>query len=177
VRIIGGTHKGLRLNPPPDLSVRPTTDRAKEGLFNILMSKFAVDGAMVLDLFAGTGNISYEFASRGCKKVVSVDNNFRCIRFIKSVVKDLNLTSIAPVRADCFKYLRRCTDRFNVVFADPPYKTAETPLILDLLISRGLVTHGGWIILEHSSGEEFSKYAHFADKRSYGNVKFSIFRL
>lgn len=176
MRIISGLHKGRRISAPKQLPVRPTTDMAKEALFNILHNAYSFDELSVLDLYAGTGNISYEFASRGCNSVVAVDANQRCIKFIDETAKQLNLP-IRAVRQDALHYLERNTTRFDIIFADPPY---DKPLedfirIRDLVIQKGLLKKKGVLIIEHSSRTDLSTLGNFDQQRKYGGSRFSFF--
>ncbi len=176
MRIISGSHKSRRINPPKNLPVRPTTDQAKEGLFNILMNHFEMEEVSVLDMFAGTGNIAYEFASRGCKKVVAVEKNHQATRFIQNVSTDFGFHKISIIRMDAFKYLERCNDKFDLIFADPPYDTEGIEKIPELVFDRALLLEGGWLILEHSQHTVLSSHKSFFEKRRYGYVHFSIFK-
>jgi len=177
VRIISGTHRGRKLRPPANLILRPTTDQAKESLFNILVNTFDFQGVSVLDLFAGTGGVSYEFASRGCEDITLVEQNNRCIRFINDTIQDLKLEGVKVVRSDVFKFIEKCRETFDIVFADPPYDSEGVGEIPQAVIDKGMITQGGWLILEHKSGLDFSANAHFQQKRSYGDVNFSIFKV
>jgi 16S rRNA (guanine(966)-N(2))-methyltransferase RsmD len=120
VRIIGGKYKGKSIIAPKNLPVRPTTDFAKESLFNILRNQIDYDSTVLLELFAGTGNIGYEFASRGCESITSVDLNFNCVRFIKKINRELDLKNTV-IRSDAFRYIKSCKNQYNFIFADPPY--------------------------------------------------------
>lgn len=177
MRIIRGTHGGRRINPPSGLPVRPTTDLAKESLFNILENEFYFEDLHVLDLFAGTGSISFEFASRGCPEVISVDINSRCIQFIKRTAADLGLESIRTVRASTASFLRMSKKSFDIIFADPPYDMENLDEMVREIIERKLVTPEGVFILEHDKTWDFSGIDGFANVRRYGKVHFSFFRL
>ena len=137
MRIIAGTHRRRRIIAPETLPVRPTTDRAKEALFSIIESGYYFDEKTVLDLYSGTGNIAYEFASRGVEKVTAIDNNFHCINYIKETSKALDL-NIKTVKSDCIKYLENCKQQFNFIFADPPYNYENYQLIKELIIKKNL---------------------------------------
>mgnify|MGYP002335734779 CR=1 FL=1 len=157
--------------------MRPTTDLAKEGLFNILTNQFDVQDIKVLDLFAGTGSITYEFASRGCKEITSVDINYKCVQFIKQTIRALDFQNINIVKQDAFKYIKRCKDSFGIIFADPPYELAGVELIAELVFNNKLLEKNGWLIVEHKKEVDFSKHKCFLRQRKYGNVNFSIFNV
>lgn len=174
MRIIGGTHKGYVIKAPKDLPVRPTTDFAKEGLFNILSNRFDLEGLKVLDLFSGTGHISLEFASRGCKPVVSVDQHFKCVGFLKSMAQEHKF-DISPVKSEVFDYLKKTNLKFDLIFADPPYDLKNIPDINTLVFERNLLNDGGILIIEHGSRTDLSALKGFTRLRNYGNVNFSFF--
>ena len=165
MRIVSGILRGRIIQPPKNLRARPTTDFAKENLFNVIESHRDVEGADVLDLFAGTGSISYEFASRGAASVVSVEINAR----------NFGLDRIHPVKANAFLYLKSCSKQFDLIFADPPYDIAGSDTIPGTVFGRRLLRPGGWLILEHSKNLDVSGFEHFVERRSYGSVRFSIF--
>ncbi len=172
MRIISGTHKGRRLIAPNILPVRPTTDRAKEALFNILENRYFFDSKNVLDLFSGTGNISYEFVSRRIDKVVAVDNNYHCIEYIKKTTKELNF-NIITIKSDCLRYLKNCKQQFNFIFADPPYDYQEYQELKNLVSEKNLLKKEGVLIIEHNKETSFE--ADNVELRKYGTVHFSIF--
>lgn len=174
MRIIGGTHKGKIIKPPKDLPVRPTTDFAKEGLFNILSNKLDMDQLNVLDLFSGTGHISLEFASRGAKEIVAVDSNFKCVGFLKATGKELNF-NIDVVKEDVFHFLKSCRSQFDLIFADPPYEMKEIPDIHSLVFGQKLLKEGGLLIIEHGPRTSLNELEGFTQQRKYGNVHFSFF--
>ena len=176
MRIIGGTLKGLRLNPPKNLPVRPTTDLAKEALFNILQNQIEFEGIKVLDLFSGTGNISMEFASRGAEKVVSVDRSIHCVHYLKDRAGQHGLTNIQVFKEDVFKYLEHETEKFDLIFADPPYDLNRIPEIAVTVFNKKLLTEGGMLIVEHQSLQNLSNHAAFVEQRKYGNSSFSFFK-
>lgn len=176
MRIIGGIHKGKQLLAPKNLPVRPTTDFAKEGLFNILNNKIDFDELTVLDLFCGIGNISLEFASRGAKKIYSIDKHSPCINFVKDTAKSLKLNNIFTERADVFKYLEKCTSTFDVIFADPPYELDNIAGIHDLVFDNNLLNENGLLIIEHGVRTDLSIKKNYMETRKYGNVNFSFFQ-
>jgi len=171
MRIISGTHKGRRLMAPSSLPVRPTTDRAKEALFNILQNLYFFEHKNVLDLFSGTGNIAYEFA-RGCEKVLAVDNNYNCINYIEETAKDLDF-NISTIKSDCLQYLKGCKQEFNFIFADPPYDYDNYQELKSLIIENNLIKKDGVLIIEHDKDTEFE--GENLEVRKYGTVHFSIF--
>jgi 16S rRNA (guanine(966)-N(2))-methyltransferase RsmD len=175
MRIIGGRLKGLRFNPPTNLPVRPTTDMAKEALFNILNNQIDFEGIKVLDLFSGTGNISMEFASRGAQEVFSVDINTGCIKYLKDLSKQHQITTIIPFKADVLKFLKEDTQTFDLIFADPPYDLPQIPLIPQLVFERNLLNPGGLLIVEHPSSKRIDTHPNFSEQRKYGHSSFSFF--
>lgn len=176
MRIIGGKLKGLRLNPPANLPVRPTTDLAKEALFNILNNLVDLEDIRVLDLFSGTGSISLEFASRGAKEVVSVDKDFNCYKFLKQVAEKHDLPQIDANRSDVFKFLEVETNRYDIIFADPPYDHPKLPLIPEIVFNRQLLNDDGILILEHPTMKKID-HPKFTDQRKYGHSSFSFYRM
>lgn len=178
MRIISGTLKGRRLQPPKNLPVRPTTDRAKEALFNILMHQYDFDEATVLDLFAGTGSISYEFASRGVKQLVAVDKNTQCVNFITKTSEDLTLP-ITVVCAPVLRFLERISTSYSFIFADPPYAftVEEYRVLVATIFSKNALQKDGLLILEHAEQIDLSGLAHFTEARNYGGCIFSFFEV
>jgi 16S rRNA (guanine966-N2)-methyltransferase len=174
MRIIGGTHKGRSIKVPKDLPLRPTTDFAKEGLFNILSNKMDLDQISVLDLFSGTGHISLEFASRGSSPIISVDQNFKCTGFLRSISKELNF-NINAIKSDVFEFLKNSTSKFDLIFADPPYDLKEIPDIHKLVIEKALLSENGLLIIEHGPKTKLEHLEGFVQQRKYGNVNFSFF--
>lgn len=175
MRIIGGRLKGLRLNPPKNLPVRPTTDLAKEALFNILQNKIEFEDIRVLDLFSGTGNISMEFASRGAERVIAVDRSIHCIHYVKDTARQHGLINIKTFKDDVFKYLRLETDQYDLIFADPPYDMNQIPEIPKIVFEKNLLLPGGLLIVEHQSMQNLSNHPAFAEQRKYGHSSFSFF--
>lgn len=176
MRIIGGTYKGKQLMAPKNLPVRPTTDFAKEGLFNILNNKIDFEGLTVLDLFAGTGNISLEFASRGASKVYAIDKHTPCINFIRDTAKTLKLGMVATERADVFKYLEKAYTPVDLIFADPPYELETIPQIYELVFSNNWLKPEALLIIEHGPKTTFDDKPFYLETRKYGNVHFSFFQ-
>ena len=176
MRIIGGTLRGLRLNPPKNLPVRPTTDLAKEALFNILQNHIEFEGIRVLDLFCGTGNISLEFASREAEQVTSVDRSIHCINYVKDTARQHHLEQIKTYKADVFKYLELETEKYNLIFADPPYDLNRIPEIPKVIFEKELLLTDGLLIVEHQSMQNLSNHPAFVEQRKYGHSSFSFFR-
>jgi 16S rRNA (guanine(966)-N(2))-methyltransferase RsmD len=175
LRIIGGRHKGKQIHAPKNLPVRPTTDFAKEGLFNILNNRINFDGLIVLDLFCGTGNISLEFASRGAEKIYAIDKHSPCLFFLKDTAKQLQLPTIFTERADVFKYLEKSTGKYDVVFADPPYELDNIASIHELVFKNNILAPEGLLIIEHGPRTDLSQCVNYTETRKYGNVHFSFF--
>lgn len=175
MRIVSGIYKSRKINPPANLPVRPTTDMAKEALFNILNNNFYFDEITVLDLFSGTGNISYEFASRGCENITAVDINSKCVNFTEEVIQKLDIKGFQTVRADVFLYLKKHKSKFDIIFADPPYDLEEYQKIPEIVFENELLNPNGWLIIEHPISVNFSRHEHFKEIRKYGKVHFSIF--
>lgn len=179
MRIILGKYKGRRIHPPGKLPVRPTTDYAKEGLFNILGNHFDFHEIDVLDLFAGTGSISYEFASRGAKQVLSIESNYQCARFIRRMAEELEFENLEVKKTDVYAVLSMLGEQFDIIFADPPYDIGEENFfrLHEKIFEHNLLVPGGWLIIEHSKRINFKEKQHFLQHRKYGNVNFSIFSL
>lgn len=178
MRIISGKLKGRKITAPKNLPVRPTTDMAKESLFNILNNLYYFDGISIIDLFAGTGNISLEFASRGAKSILAVDSNYHCIKFINKISNQLNVT-IQALKADVFKFLETNKIKSDVIFADPPYEFENDRFmqIANLVFENELLSENGTLIIEHSKHTDLSEHQHFSYSRKYGGCVFSFFEL
>jgi len=175
MRIIRGNWKSRRINPPSTLPVRPTTDIAKEALFNVLENMFDFEGLDVLDLFAGTGSISFEFASRNVCQITAVEQNFRCIDFIRKTTRDLKIQQLICVRTDVFRFLKAAKKQYHLIFADPPYDLPQLETIPDLIFKYNLLHDDGILILEHPKLYDFSAHKRFSQHRVYGKVEFSFF--
>jgi 16S rRNA (guanine(966)-N(2))-methyltransferase RsmD len=175
IRIISGTHKSRVIHAPKNLPVRPTTDFAKESLFNILNNHYEFDEVKVLDLFCGTGNITYEFLSRGCKDIISVDESYACCSFVKKTIEDLKFPKSKVIKADVFSFLRGNTETYDLIFADPPFNLDKIDQISPLVFEKKLLKENGWLIIEHGPTTDLSHQANFMKKRKYGNLNFSFF--
>ncbi len=176
MRVISGSHKGIIINAPKGLPVRPTTDRAKESLFNILENNFDFEELTCLDLFSGTGNVAYEFCSRGAAKVVSVDLDFGCIKFIKETIAKHQFTQLTAFKKDAFTFINQYTEQFDLIFADAPYALDKLPSIPTQVFEKQLLKPKGWLIVEHQSNLDLSSQNHFFEKRNYGQSTFSFFK-
>ena len=176
MRIISGKHKGRRLVAPKNLPVRPTTDMCKESLFNILNNYFNFHGLKVLDLFSGTGNISYEFGSRGAGPITSVDGDFGCVNFIKKTATDLEL-DITALKSDVFKYLKKSKTSYDIIFADPPYDLGQEQFekIIQLIFENELLEEEGMLIVEHSKHTKLDHMMNFSFAKNYGGSVFSFY--
>ena len=176
MRIISGKLKGRSIVATANLPVRPTTDFAKESLFNILNNHIDYDGLTVLDLFCGTGNISYEFASRGVEAITAVDDNFKCTSFVKETAEKFGLANIKVVKYDAFQFLKSTPFTFDIIFADPPYEMEKIESVAEIIFEKKLLNIGGWLIIEHSDKTKLSALPFFYESRTYGKVNFSIFK-
>lgn len=177
MRIIRGKYGKRRFDVPRNITARPTTDFARENIFNVIENIEETEGKTVLDIFAGTGAVSLEFLSRGASRVVSVETAATQARFIKSVLDTLGDNAMTVVRTDAFRYLERCDTAFDIVFADPPYDHPRFGEIPRLILSSGAVKEGTLVIMEHSKAFDFSSLPGFIEHRTYGSVNFSIFRV
>ncbi len=177
MRIIAGTFRGRRFNPPLDKwKTRPTTDRAREAIFNILHNQYDFEGKKVLDLFAGTGGIGFEFLSRGVEEVVFVESNRACCKFIESTAKQLGVEDQTTVLcAKVEAYLRSVSGSYDFIFMDPPYAMSNYGEIIDIILSSGLLESEGLLIVEHDRSNDFSRYDTLTDHRKYGDSQFSFF--
>ena len=191
MRIITGKYKGRHFDIPRSFKARPTTDFAKENIFNVLVQYVDFEGAQALDLFSGTGSISLELLSRGCSQVVSVELDRDHHRFIQECVKKLmgtvpsvsseadyrgTVPKVIPIRGDVFRFLKSCKQQYDFIFADPPYALKELPQIPDLIFEKQLLKPDGIFVFEHGKDYDFSQHPHFVEHRSYGSVNFSLFR-
>ncbi len=175
MRIISGNLKGRRLQVPSNLPVRPTTDFARTGIFNVMANHFDFGEVRVLDLFSGTGGMTFEFISRGCGSIEAVDNNYHCVKFIRDTAVKFGVENVKVHKAAASAFMRNTEQQYDIIFADPPYNRLEILHLPMLAFERNLVAPGGWFILEHQSVHDLKGMPHYKDKRVYGNVGFSIF--
>ena len=176
MRIISGKYGRRRFDVPTHIKARPTTDFARENLFNVLQNLLDFEGMKALDLFAGTGAISFELASRGCRRVVAVENYPVQYNFIRKVQQQLNDPNLTPIKGDVFKFVQSCRQQFDLIFADPPYALKELESIPELIFKNNLLKEGGLFVLEHGKQNNFEENPHFIERRVYGSVNFSLFR-
>ena len=175
MRIISGFLKGRKIDPPKDFSARPTTDFAREGLFNLLFNRKEIQGAKVLDLFAGSGTVGFEFVSRGAAEVIAVDSDMNTVKFIRKKAEEFNTPQIKPFRFDAVQYISRAGTNFDIVFCDPPFDRENLTEIPDAVFAQKLLKPGGLLILEHESTLHFENHPHYLEDRHYGRVKFTFF--
>jgi len=176
LRIISGKYKGRHFKPSKNFKARPTTDFAKENLFNILANYVDFENLNVLDLFAGTGSIGFEFLSRGVCKVTSVEKNIKHLQFLKKISNELEVSNIKIVKADVFRFLEKTQERYDIIFADPPYQLDGIKKLPSLILQNNLLEEDGILIIEHSRQTHFNNLPSFSELRTYGSVNFSIFR-
>ena len=177
MRIITGKYKGRHFDVPRTFKARPTTDFAKENLFNVLRAYLDFEEAQALDLFSGTGSITLELLSRGCPRVVSVERDRAHFSFISRTLKQLGDEAATPICTDALRFIERCKEPFDLVFADPPYALPELPEIPQRIFACSLVKPGSLVVLEHGSNLKFSDHPYFLEHRAYGSVNFSFFRV
>ena len=177
MRVITGKYKGRHFDIPRTFKARPTTDFAKENLFNVLNSYIDWDAEPVaLDLFAGTGSITLELLSRGCSRVISIEKDPLHFKFIKSFIDKLQDLNAIPIKGDVFKYLSQCREKFDFIFADPPYVLTEISELPDMILERDLLREEGLLVVEHGKDHDFSQHPRFVEHRQYGSVNFSFFQ-
>ncbi len=176
MRIITGIYKGRRFNIPRTFKARPTTDMAKENIFNVIRGYLDLEGTIALDLFSGTGSISLELASRGCDEIVSVESNRNHAKFISQCFENIDCDKDILIRGDVFKFIQHNHQTFDIIFADPPFALPELPTIPDLIFDHKMLSENGVFIMEHGKKQDFSQHPHFKEHRNYGAVNFSIFK-
>lgn len=176
MRIISGKYRGKILHPGKDFIARPTTDFAKESLFNIMANQYDFEEIEVLDLFSGTGSISFEFASRGCKNIEVVESNYKYATYIYKTGNELKFSQLKVHKTNAFQFLKSCNSKFDIIFADPPYDMEGTETLPEIIIGKKMLKQGGVFILEHSKKINFTENAHLIDHRNYGSVNFSFFQ-
>jgi 16S rRNA (guanine(966)-N(2))-methyltransferase RsmD len=175
MRIVSGEFKGIRFEPPNNITARPTTDFAKEGLFNVLSKFTDFENITVLDLFAGTGSISYEFVSRGAKQVTAIEMSNTQIEFIKKIINKLKTNNLHIYKSEVFRFLEKCSEQYDLIFADPPYQMKESAELPKIIFKRKLLKENGIFVLEHGKNFSFKQNDNFLEERRYGNVRFSLF--
>ncbi len=176
MRIITGLYKGRHFDVPRSFKARPTTDFAKENIFNVVNGYMDLDGTVALDLFAGTGSISLELLSRGCSHVVSVEADRDHAAFIRQCMTKIGTDDCLLIRGDVFRFMKSCKQQFDFIFADPPYALKQLSEIPSLIFQYGLLKDGGLLVFEHGKDNDFSAHEHFVEHRSYGSVNFSLFK-
>ncbi len=176
MRIISGRLGGRRIHPPSKMPyTRPTTDIAKEGLFNILQTRTDFEGAKTLDLFGGTGSISYELASRGASSLTIIEKDAAMYAFIKKNIEELKIKNANVVKTDVFSFLSNCNEKYDFIFAGPPYALITIDELPKMIIEKDLIATGGFFVLEHTPRNDYENYAGFSFKRNYGTTVFSFF--
>ena len=176
MRIISGTYGGRRLSPPKNITARPTTDFAKESLFNLLNNRIDFEGIDVLDLFAGTGGIGIECVSRGARDVTAVEIAHVQQNWIISCCKQLGIRNLSVIRGDVFKFLNACRTKYDLIFADPPYALEELPTLPDVILGQDILKEDGWLVIEHGKDTDFTTHPRHIETRTYGSVHFSFFQ-
>ncbi|MEN8156697.1 MAG: RsmD family RNA methyltransferase [Bacteroidota bacterium] len=176
MRIISGIYRGKQIHPPRTFKARPTTDFAKESLFNILLNLCDMEEMDVLDLFSGTGSITYEFASRGARSVVAVERDHAHYSFIRNTCKEMEMELVSVIRGDVFRYLKRPYQSFDIIFADPPYDHPQLDTLPDMVFKTEILAKEGLFILEHPGNYTFTAHNHFMQTRKYGGVNFTFFK-
>jgi len=176
MRIISGIYGGRRLSPPKNITARPTTDFAKESLFNLLNNRMDFEGIDMLDLFAGTGGIGIECVSRGAREVTAVEIAHVQQNWIISCCRQLGIRNLSVIRGDVFKFLSACRVKYDLVFADPPYALEALPTLPDVILERNILKENGWLVIEHGKDTDFTSHPRHYETRTYGSVHFSFFR-
>ena len=176
MRIISGIYGGRRLSPPKNITARPTTDFAKESLFNLLNNRMDLEGTDVLDLFAGTGGIGIECVSRGAREVTAVEIAHVQQNWIISCCKQLGIRNLSVIRGDVFKFLSACRTKYDLIFADPPYALEQLPTLPDVILGQDILKEDGWLVIEHGKDTDFTSHPRHVETRTYGSVHFSFFQ-
>lgn len=176
MRIISGKHKGRNIPVRKNFKARPTTDFAKENIFNVISNYFDFEEITVLDLFGGTGSISFEFASRGCPQILTVEKDFKSFDFIRKTAKEIGMDSIRVIKSDVFRFVPKCTSQFDIIFADPPYELTDLEKIPEIILNSTVLNEKAWFILEHGKKHNFENNTFLKEIRTYGSVHFSIFQ-
>ena len=176
MRIIGGELGRRRINPPASMPhTRPTTDVAKEGLFNVIENNLVIEELKTLDLFGGTGSISYEMASRGAKDLTIVEKDEKMFAFIKKTSEDLKLENFKVIKTDVFRFINQCTEKYDFIFAGPPYALSNIDELPKLIFEKNLLNTKGWFVLEHTPRNDYKSFPYYTAERNYGTTVFSIF--
>jgi len=176
MRIISGIYGGRRLSPPKNITARPTTDFAKESLFNLLNNRLDFEGIDMLDLFAGTGGIGIECVSRGARSVTAVEIAHVQQNWIISCCRQLGIRNLSVIRGDVFKFLNACHTKYDLIFADPPYALEQLPTLPDVVLERDILKENGWLVIEHGKDTDFTSHPRHIETRTYGSVHFSFFQ-
>ncbi len=176
MRIISGIYGGRRLSPPKNITARPTTDFAKESLFNLLNNRMDFEGIDMLDLFAGTGGIGIECVSRGAREVTAVEIAHVQQNWIISCCRQLGIKNLSVIRGDVFKFLSACRTKYDLIFADPPYALEQLPTLPDVVLERDILKENGWLVIEHGKDTDFTSHPRHVETRTYGSVHFSFFQ-
>lgn len=176
MRIIGGIYKGRHIHAPLFKETRPTTDYAKEGLFNVLQHNYQLEGITVLDLFCGTGNLSLEFISRGASQLTAVDNSYRVIQSLKKIFAEWGIRNAKAIKLDALHFLNLCIDKYDLIIADPPFTFQNTRQIADAVFRKKLLNNNGILIIEHPTHVILKNCSNFIETRQYGKVNFSFFK-
>ena len=176
MRIISGIYGGRRLSPPKNITARPTTDFAKESLFNLLNNRMDFEGIDMLDLFAGTGGIGIECVSRGAREVTAVEIAHVQQNWIISCCKQLGIRNLSVIRGDVFKFLSACRTKYDLIFADPPYALEQLPTLPDVILGQDILKEDGWLVIEHGKDTNFTSHPRHVETRTYGSVHFSFFQ-
>lgn len=176
MRIISGKYGGRRLSPPKNITARPTTDFAKESLFNLLNNRMDFDGIDMLDLFAGTGGIGIECVSRGAREVTAVEIAHVQQNWIISCCRQLGIRNLSVIRGDVFKFLSACRTKYDLIFADPPYALEQLPTLPDVILGQDILKEDGWLVIEHGKDTDFTTHPRHYETRTYGSVHFSFFQ-
>ncbi len=176
MRIISGKFKGRRFHPPADnWPTRPTTDFSKEALFNIIQNQLDIESLRVLDLFCGTGNHTFEFASRGCTHITSVDKHAPALAFVKKMIEELKIEGVQLYHADVEQFIKNANNKWDYIFAGPPYPLPWIDKIPTMIFDKSMLSEGGWLVLEHNNKHSFKEHPHFMQERKYGGTYFSFF--
>ena len=175
MRIIRGKYRGKKINPPTNFKARPTTDFAKEGLFNILENTYEFEGLKILDLFSGTGSISFEFLSRGCEKVTAIEISKKHSEYIKKEGEKLFENQLTIISTDVFEFVKKASLNYDIIFADPPFDNENTEELPDIILGNETFRPESLLIIEHSATTDFSKHPNYKKTRKYGKVNFSFF--